>query len=157
MKKGYLGYLSGTKDGRKAKEETLPTIKGFKLSYDKEHPCLYSAVKITVGDKVIVADKALWDTGATMTCIQHSMTKKLEGKPKESGSSISATDRRDSDIYLGTVELPGGIVFHDIGIWDIALEDLEAEVIIGMDIISRGRLVVETVDGMPMFSFTAEQ
>lgn len=149
MKKtGYLGTLEGIKNKKE---------KSFTLHYDRDDPKLYSRATITVGDKVISTDKALWDTGATMICIQHYRAKCLKDEPKETGTSVSATDRRDSDIYLGTVELPGGIIFYGVDIWDIDLANLEAEVIIGMDIISKGRLVVDTVDGIPAFSFTVMQ
>jgi hypothetical protein len=50
--------------------------------------------------------------------------------------------------------LPGGITFHNVEVWDVDLSDHGTDVIIGMDIISRGKLVVETVDGIPMFSFS---
>lgn len=63
----------------------------------------------------------MWDTGATITAISHSMAEKADAVPADSGTSFSATDRKDSDIYLATVELPGGIVFHDVEVWDIDL------------------------------------
>ncbi len=115
MKKtGYIGTLTGV---RKAK----PEKKSFTLLYDRDKPILYSYAKITVGDKIIATDKAMWDTGATITAISHSLTEKADAVPDDSGTSISATDRKGSDIYLATVELPGGIIFHDVEVWDIGL------------------------------------
>lgn len=149
-KKGYIGVLNGIK-------KPLLEKKTFTLLYDKEKPILYSYAKITIGDTVIATDKAMWDTGATITVISHAMALKVDAAPNDSGTSISATDRNDADIYLATVELPGGIIFHDVEVWDVDLADHGAEVIIGMDIISQGRLVVETVNGIPMFSFEIEQ
>lgn len=57
----------------------------------------------------------------------------------------------------GRTRLPGGIIFHDVEVWDVDLAFHGADVVIGMDIISQGRLVVETVHGIPMFSFEIEQ
>lgn len=149
-KEGYIGILDGVKKFR-------PEKKSFTLLYDKEKPVLYSYAKVVIGDKVFATDKAMWDTGATITAISHSSAKKLDAIPSESGTTVSATDKNDSDIYLATLELPGGIVFHDIEVWDVDLSDHGAEIVIGMDIISQGRLVVETVNGIPMFSFMIEQ
>lgn len=149
-KTGYIGILDGIKKQRQEK-------KTFTLLYDKEKPVLYSYAKILIGDRVIATDKAMWDTGATITAISHSAAKNLDTTPSDTGTSISATDRSDSDIYLATLELPGGIVFHDVEVWDVDLSDHGAEVVIGMDIISRGRFIVETVNGIPMFSFSIEQ
>lgn len=149
-KTGHIGILDGVKKHH-------PEKKSFTLLYDKEKPVLYSYAKIVIGDKIIATDKAMWDTGATITAISHSAAEKLDTAPSDTGTSISATDKNDSDIYLATLELPGGIVFHDVEVWDVDLSDHGAEVVIGMDIISKGRLVVETVNGIPMFSFSIEQ
>lgn len=157
MKLGYTGLLNGVKKGSDSSSEKKDTRKSFTLLYNPDKPILYSYAKITIGKRTIATDKAMWDTGATITVISHSTAKQFDAAPDEVGTSISATDRTDSDIYLATVELPGGIILHDIEVWDVDLSDHGAEVIIGMDIISRGRLVVETVNGIPMFSFSIEQ
>lgn len=158
MKKvGYTGLLNGIKRVSDHSPSEKDTRKSFTLLYDPDKPILYSYAKITIGDRTIATDKAMWDTGATITVISHSTAKQFDAAPDDIGTSISATDRLDSDIYLATIELPGGIIFHDIEVWDVDLSDHGAEVIIGMDIISRGRLVVETVNGVPMFSFSIEQ
>lgn len=154
---GYMGILDGTKKNISDSVKMERTCKSFTLLYDPKKPILYSYAKITIGDQTIATDKAMWDTGATITVISHAIAEKIEVEPDETGTSISATDRSDSDIYLATVELPGGIIFRDVEMWDVDLSDHGAEVVIGMDIISRGRLVVETVNGIPMFSFSIEQ
>lgn len=157
MRIGYTGFLSGAKNEAKQPEGTTRKQKSFSLSYDPSKPILYSYAKVTIGDKTIITDKAMWDTGATITVISHAMANQFNQIPNETGTSISATDRNDADIYLATVELPGGIVFHDTEVWDVDLSDHGAGVVIGMDIISQGKLVVENVNGIPMFSFYIEQ
>lgn len=149
-KTGYVGTFDGIKKAQKEK-------KSFKLLYDKEKPVLYSYAKITIGDKVFATDRAVWDTGATITIATHKIAKEFDTVPVDTGISVSATDRSDSDIYLATLELPGGIVFENVEIWDVDLEVHNADIVIGMDIISQGRLVVETVNEIPMFSFEIEQ
>lgn len=153
MKIGYLGILDKVKNGAEPAAPAADSCKSFTLSYDPDDPKLYSYAKITVGDKTFITDKALWDTGATITAISYAVARELDALPSDTGISISATDRSDSDIYLATVELPGGIVFHDVELWDIDLADHGAEIVIGMDIISRGTLVIGTTDGLPTFSF----
>lgn len=149
-KQGYIGIIDGNKKNSKGKKK-------FRLLYDKEKPILYSYAKITIGDKVFATDKAVWDTGATITIATHAIAKEFDTKPADTGTSISTTDRRNSDIYLATLELPGGITFENVEVWDIDLEVHNADIVIGMDIISQGRLVVEAVNGIPMFSFEIEQ
>ena len=151
---GYVGIIDGMKSNIKTPEKRQ---KSFILSYGTEKPLLYSNAKITIGNKTIETNKAIWDTGATITAISSAVSKQIGAEPVESGTTISATDRSDSNIYLATIELPGDIVLHNVEVWDISLDDYAAEVVIGMDIISKGRLVVETVNGIPMFSFSIEQ
>lgn len=104
---GYIGVIDGVKKAPKEK-------KSFRLLYDKEKPILYSYAKIAIGDKVFATDKAVWDTGVTITIAAHRMARELPADLAGTGTSISATDRSDSDIYLATLELPGGIVFENI-------------------------------------------
>lgn len=154
MKKiGYVGVLTGIRKNEKEKPDNR---KSFTLLYDPEKPILYSSAKVTIGGKTIFTDKAIWDTGATMTFISHATAERFGTVPDDHGTSISATDRNDADIYLATVELPGGIIFRDIEVWDVDLSHHGAEVVIGMDIISKGKLVVETVNNIPTFSFSIE-
>lgn len=94
--------------------------------------------------------------GATITAISSAVSRQFGVLPIEEGTAISATDCSESNIYLATIELPGGIVLHDVEVWDVSLDSYAAEVVIGMDIISRGRLVVENVRGVPTFSFSIE-
>lgn len=150
---GKVGFVASAMGIKKLPKEK----KSFKLLYDKEKPFLYSYAKITIGDTVIATDKAIWDTGATITVISHSKATMAGTKPDELGTSTSATTRQASGIYHATIELPGGIIFHDMELWDMDLALNGPEVLIGMDIISQGRLVVETVNGIPMFSFEIEQ
>lgn len=156
MKIGYFGTLDKVRNQDQSDAGHRHKKKSFTLSYDPDDPKLYSSAKITIRDQTIYTDKALWDTGATISAISHSTARQFDALPSESGTSISATSRSDSDIYLATVELPGGIVFHDVEMWDVDLSDHGAEVVIGMDIISRGRLTVETIHGVPTFSFDTE-
>ena len=63
---GYIGIMDGIKRNVKAAEKSQKT---FILSYNAEKPLLYSNAKITIGNKTIETNKAIWDTGATITAI----------------------------------------------------------------------------------------
>ncbi len=150
-KVGYCSLL--TKDSvTKPKQR-----KTFTLSYDLNKPLLYSMAKITVNGKTLSTDRAIWDTGATITAFSNKIAEFLGASASESGVSISASNKGESNIYHATIELPGGIVFKDVEIWGMSLSDYAADVIIGMDIISQGKLVVEIQNGIPTFSFTIVQ
>lgn len=157
MRFGYLGTLEGIKKMPQSTTAQNSKCKSFSLSYDNDDLKLYSHAKITIGSRTIFTDKAMWDTGATITAISHKTANRFDVLPDDSGTSISASGVSDADIYIATIELPGGIVFENIEVWDVDLSDHGAEIIIGMNIISQGRLVVENINGVPMFSFSIEK
>ena len=152
-KAGMLGIL----DGYKTHQYNQKIQKSFRLSYDQDELKLFSKAKITSSDKIYETDRAIWDTGASITAISHAGARKLAAAPSERGTTISATDLCTSDIYLATVELPGGIVFKDIELWDVDLSDAQYDVVIGMDIISRGDLHVISSTGSHAFYFETDQ
>lgn len=157
MKKiGYIGILSEGNRNISGPKKSRPSRKMFTLSYDLEKPLLYSRAKITIGRQTLETDRAVWDTGAAITAISGSMVDGFEAEPYEHGTAIGATGTSQSDIYLATIELPGGIVLHDMEVWGVDLDGYAGDVIIGMDVISKGRLIVDNRNGAARFSFCME-
>ena len=131
--------------------------KTFTLSYDTSKPLLYCSAKITIDGKTISTDRAIWDTGATVTAFSDRLRSQFGSSPAETGTAIGAISSDSSDIFLATLELPGDIIFHNVEVWCFSLSAFAADLIIGMDVISQGKLVVETRDNIPTFSFTVVQ
>lgn len=94
---------------------------------------------------------ALWDTGATNTCIPLTVAMKM-GIPLGELSPVtkmkSAVPSRRCQFYL---EFPGaGRIFISDG---LAVHNMQAEFVIGMDVIRRGRTTIEP-DGEGGVRFT---
>ena len=97
--------------------------------------------------------KALWDTGATGTCISTGVAKAL---------GLVATGRRNIrtpsgnsqvNTYLITIVLPNEFVIRDVEVCDSAIGDQGIDMLIGMDIITRGDFAISNFQGKTVFTF----
>jgi predicted aspartyl protease len=114
---------------------------------------IYTTDKNLIGTQLEI--EALWDTGATMTCVKPSLRDKLKLRQSELVESITMSG------IGGDVEADGTLV----SIWltpDFAIElcpvyvtDFpgDEELLIGMDIISMGDFAVCNADGKTSVSF----
>lgn len=101
--------------------------------------------------KVYTSQNAMWDTGATNTLISPKIVKALGLKPFGKSGISSANGIVETNTYLVHVGIPSGSVVTNI----LALEDEndDYEVVIGMDIISRGDFAFSNHEGHSTFSF----
>ena len=101
--------------------------------------------------KVYTSPNAMWDTGATNTLISSKIVKFLDLKPFGRSGISSANGVIEANTYLIHLGIPSGCVITNI----LAIEDdnEDYEVVIGMDIISRGDFAFTNKDGHSTFSF----
>ena len=97
--------------------------------------------------------KALWDTGATGTCISYDVVNKLSliatGKKNiqtPSGTGVVNT-------YLIDIQLPNNVNIKDVEVCDSEIGSQGIDVLIGMDIINLGDLSVSNYNNATVFSF----
>lgn len=100
---------------------------------------------------VYMSQNAMWDTGATNTLISSKIVKTLGLKPFGKSGISSANGIIETNTYLVHVSIPTGSVVTNV----LALEDEndDYEVVISMDIISRGDFVFTNHEGHSTFSF----
>ena len=95
--------------------------------------------------------KAIWDTGATNTCI----TKKVAvecGLPIVGTTEIHHANGKDTvDVFLASLYLPNGIAIPVIRVSEAKL--IGADMLIGMDIIGQGDFAISNFKGSTQFSF----
>ena len=95
--------------------------------------------------------RAVWDTGATMSVIDWRVVE--ECRPPQVTvteiRTIHGTERMP--LHLVTLELPNGIAIPGLRV--IAADLGDAEVLIGMDVITRGDFALTNADGFTQFSF----
>ena len=98
--------------------------------------------------------RAVWDTGATNSVIAHRVVEKLD---------LISTGLTEvfqvngppylANTYLVRVMLPNNLEFHDILVTSSDLAGDDADVLIGMDIISQGDFAITHPNRRTKFSF----
>lgn len=124
----------------------------FIISYNQITNRLKSEVTIQYNDKSNVAT-ALWDTGATNTCISENIVSKLSlistGKIEMHGSTGSS----EQNTYLVDIILPNNVKIDNLMVIDSDIGKQNIDMLIGMDIINRGDFSVSNYDDRTAFTF----
>lgn len=93
----------------------------------------------------------LWDTGATGTVISQKCAKKLGLKPISKAKVFHANGESIVNVYAINLFLPNQVAFQFIKVTEGVLNG--TDLLIGMDIISRGDFAVTNFGGKTTFSF----
>lgn len=94
---------------------------------------------------------ALWDTGATNSCISHRIVSDLNLVPDGMKTMYSATHEVTVNTYTVDIMLPNKVTINDVLVSEMNLKD--CDLLIGMDIIKYGDFSVTNFDGNTSFSF----
>ena len=88
----------------------------------------------------IVQFKAIWDTGASCSCISQNVVKSLNLPEIDKAINNTANGTREAGVYLVNIYLPNKVVFLGVRVIDAKL--LGTDILIGMDIINQGDLAI---------------
>lgn len=94
---------------------------------------------------------AIWDTGATGTVISQKVISECGLKPIGMAEVNTANDKRLSSVYFVSIFLPNYVYFPQLRVIEGTIS--EGDVLIGMDIITRGDFAVTNSDGRTTFSY----
>lgn len=97
--------------------------------------------------------KALWDTGATNSCISTDVVKALSLIPTGQKDMSTPSGKDTVNTYLVNITLPNDVVIPDIEVCDSKIGSQGLDLLVGMDIITRGDLSVTNFNGQTVFSF----
>lgn len=120
----------------------------------------YTKIENRLLNKVVlcankIADQALaqWDTGATNTCISEEIAKKYNLKPISYAQSKTPSGKLTSPIYFIDIVLNNEVVFTNWAVMGSKIGEQGIDVLIGMDIISKGDFAISNYNGKTQFSF----
>lgn len=97
--------------------------------------------------------KALWDTGATCTCISSELASRLSLKSVGKIRIHTPSGQKDAKTYCVDIALPNNVWFGGVQVSDSDIGKQGLDMLIGMDIISAGTLAVSNYEGKTTFSF----
>lgn len=95
--------------------------------------------------------QAIWDTGATASVITEKVVSELGLQPIGLVQVHHAHGQTQAQVYFVNIGLPNGVAFSGVKVTKGDLHD--ADVLIGMDVISSGNFAVSNCNGKTTFSF----
>ncbi|MYC31041.1 MAG: hypothetical protein F4X65_13270 [Chloroflexi bacterium] len=94
---------------------------------------------------------ALWDTGATISAISPAVADACGLLPTGLTEVFHIEGSYTAEVYQVNFTLPGGIVFSNLRVTKAEIPG--ADILIGMDIISRGDFAISNQNGGTKFTF----
>lgn len=114
--------------------------------------CLTNEVVIINGDYSEKA-VALWDTGASCSCISNELAQSLNLIPIGKRLVLTPTGSQERLTYCISIGLPNRVMVQDVIVNDSEIGAQNLGVLIGMDIITIGDFAVSNYNGVTKFSF----
>lgn len=96
---------------------------------------------------------AQWDTGATGTCISKEVVKKCKLIPIGKVMAHTPSGVATMNQYMIDLILNKEVVFKDLRVMDSEIGAQKIDVLIGMDIISKGDFAISNFNNTTQFSF----
>lgn len=121
--------------------------------YNELHKALESYISIG-GEGSMMSAKALWDTGVAQSCISYEIVKMIEPKRISKAKSVTSTSSTIEEIFSISISLSDEITFRDVAVKATNFKEKNADMLIGMDIISRGDFEVRNLNGITQFAFS---
>ena len=98
---------------------------------------------------------AIWDTGSVGCSVSRRIADEIGLHQVDTGVLVTATGQVETPIYLLDIHMTNTLVFENVRVFGSPMKNRGVDFLIGMDIISKGRFLVETVDGKTHMEFTA--
>jgi len=97
---------------------------------------------------------ALWDTGATISCISHDVVDKLGLIPCGITPILTPSGGKECNQYLiSTITLPNNVILKDVPVCDSEIGGQGFGFLIGMNIITLGDFAICNSSGKTSFTF----
>ena len=96
--------------------------------------------------------RAIWDTGATNTCVTPKVVADLNLFPSGKTTILGVTSKEEASTYFISLGLPNKTGFSTIRVVE-ARNIQGADVLIGMDVITMGDLAISNFNNQTVFSF----
>ena len=105
------------------------------------------------GEGSMMAVNALWDTGSTESLISEKIVKMIEPILKNKSKYVTRDVVIECETYAVSLSLSDEITFRDVLMKKADLFDKNIDIVIGMDIISRGDFEIRNYNNLVEFAF----
>ena len=129
-----------------------PVYHAFTFKYSAHVQQLKTPVDIMCGAKSF-SGEAIWDTGASGTCISGRVVDELKLIPTGKRTMLTPQGSMTVNTYLVNVVLPNKVTVEDVEVCGSSIENQGLAMLIGMDIISFGDFTVSQPSSGTVFTF----
>ena len=137
------------------REYTMAVTGAYKAcikEYAKIQYRLIDKVTIIYEEKSVEVD-ALWDTGASCSCVSHDVVDSLGLISIGKRNITTPSGKKTYDTFNVNVALPNHLLCEDVIVNDSEIGDQGLGMLVGMDIITRGDFCVSNFNGKTSFTF----
>jgi hypothetical protein len=106
-----------------------------------------------IGGPEPIACEAKWDTGATVTCISHELAETIGVEPDYTYAIGTSNGQSIENGYKLGLVLPNGMEVSPVDMIESDIHRLGFDMLIGMDVITRGDLAVSSKGSSTQFTF----
>ena len=133
---------------------TQPRVyyRAFTIDYHVKCNKLKTQIRISYGSKEMTGI-ALWDTGATTSCISETVVQQLNLVPTGMMNIQTPSSTKSVNTYLVNAGLPNHLNVNDIQVCETDIGKQKIEMLIGMEIISLGDFAVSNFNNKTVFTF----
>lgn len=124
----------------------------FTLKYDGITDKVITDITI-YNNNTKISGKGLWDTGATFSCISKQVVKALNLTPTGYTNIVTPSGSSTQPTYMVSIDLPNLVTFETIRVCESEIGKQGIEMLIGMDIISKGNFSLSNFEGKTVFSY----
>lgn len=96
---------------------------------------------------------ALWDTGATMSSISNKVIQECKLKPFTIAEVSGINNIDTTEVYRVNIYLPNKVVIWNIPVTHGKALGKDFDILIGMDVISKGDFAISNLNGITAFTF----
>lgn len=96
---------------------------------------------------------SVWDTGAMTTCVSNKVVQVLGLESKYEVPIDTPSGRSKANVYEINIILPNDIHLENMIVYETAIGEQGFDLLIGMDVISKGDFCVSGANGVISFSF----
>lgn len=100
-----------------------------------------------------ISVSALWDTGASCSCISHDVVKNLNLLPISKIPINTPSGNSIADVFVVNIKLPNDIIIENVKVCDSEIGTQQIGLLVGMDIISQGDFAISNFNKNTVFSF----
>lgn len=125
----------------------------FTTFFDGMSRQLYNEAQVEFQGNSFNTTRALWDTGATSTCISDAVVNALNLIPISYTKNHTAGGEVTSPLYLVDIVLRNNVKVTDLMVLGTDIGKQGIDLLIGMDIINMGDFAVSNFEGQTVFSF----